>query len=123
MKNIRLIKSQVEDVAGKMLDPSDPGYNDPSTVTNLRRTIWMTMLQPMVASQSANLEFISAFIKCKDAINEVLKTEEGEIVSIEDSDFKFLYDTFHSFVGWKTDFAHIIHLAGEVLKNANNGKI
>lgn len=122
MKYITITNEQVEKLVRSMVDTKDPAFTIQLAISKMREGVWFSMLRPMEAQQSASLDFLYSFVKCKDAFAEVNSNSDMESLALEDSDFELLYNTFKAFNNWNPEFARVILLASDALNAAKEGR-
>jgi uncharacterized membrane protein YccC len=118
MKHIVLTNEAIEQLLETEVQLAEDGSDREAAFEKMRQLIWQIILNPMEQQKEANLDFIYDFMKCKDAILDVIKNPEKDRISLEDKQFTTLLNTFKAFNNWNLQIGRVILTASECLDKA-----
>lgn len=119
---IELTRHEIDTLLDRAVDTNDPNFKREEAAVHMAGTVFNTMLKPMEIKKGADLNFLYAFVKIKDAIIDCVKripeNNAAWQFQLDESNYKVLLTTFQEFNDWNPTLAHVILLSSEVLQRA-----
>lgn len=121
MKFITLTNKTLDVFIQRFVDVKDPAFDKKASMQGMRKTVWETMIQPMMQQKNGDVAFLNVLTKCQDVIAEVLEDPNLETAGFEDADFETMSKYFMEYNGWNPQLARVILIASDCIKQAQSG--